>query len=365
MSGKIRLTVLVIVVVMVATVTILYAKRFSGDDVNAIPMPPLANAGVWINSKPLTPNDLAGKVVLLDIWEYTCVNCLRTLPYLKEWQRKYADQGLLIVGVHDPEFSFGKSPENVRAFVEANGIQWPIVLDNDFKIWKALNNQYWPRKFLFDHTGKMVYDHIGEGGYDETERVIQALLSARNGKSIDLPTTAIIREEDKPGAFCYPRSPETYAGYERGTIGNSNHPRDQIFTFPAEDSNPDKDTPYLKGAWAISREAMHYAGAGDSDDRLTYRFTGSEVNAVLRIAPDSSNLPLIVDVTLDGEPVPELWRGPDLKLIGGKTELELREPRMYRIIFSDKQHGSHVLKLYPRRSGFELYAFTFGSCTML
>lgn len=328
-------------------------------------LPELSQDGMWLNSQPLRTEDLQGKIVMIDIWEFTCVNCLRTLPYLKQWHEKYADDGLVIVGVHCPEFGFGRDSTNVARFVRANDIRWPIVLDNQFKIWTALLNRYWPRKMIFVD-GKQVYDHIGEGGYEETERVIQELLSKRNGKTYPPIVMAYQREEDKPNTVCYPRSPEIYAGFERGGLGNINAEAGKIIRFPSEDSQPRENLPYLTGEWIQESEYLHYLGDQSSaQDRLTIAFTGNEVNAVLRSSRmDSDSKPILVKVTLDNEPVPMNWRGEDIKAVDGKegTFIELREPRMYRILHAPKAHGEHILKLYPQEQGFELYAFTFGSC---
>jgi len=351
---------------VIAIVALIYlSNKFAGAETMPLTVPPLADAGVWLNSKPLQPEDLKGKVVLIDIWEFTCVNCQRTLPYLKEWQRKYADQGLVIVGVHCPEFEFGKDSANVARFVKANGLTWPIVLDNNFKIWTSLYNQYWPRKFIFDASGKLAYDHTGEGGYAETEQKIQELLAQRNGKKIDMPVAGYVREEDKPGTFCYPQSPETYAGYKRGHLGNVSPAIDRVSSYPTEDSSPTNNTIYIKGDWEQTDEYLRYAGHGSGDDRLTYRFTGNEVNVVLRGPQETDEHPVDVVVTLDDQPVPKEWFGQDVKEKNGKSVLELREPRMYRVLYGAKKHGTHLLKFYPTTAGFELFAFTFGSCSAL
>ena len=164
--------------------------------------------------------DLKGKVVLVDFWDYTCVNCIRTLPYLKEWYSKYKDDGLVILGVHSPEFEFAKRRENVVEALNKSGIDYPVVMDNDFKIWTLFGNQYWPAKYLFDEDGTLRYVHFGEGGYGNFEEAIQKLLKEAN-PNVKLPAImAPVRATDVPGAVCYRTTAETYLGYERGSIGN-------------------------------------------------------------------------------------------------------------------------------------------------
>jgi len=320
---------------------------------------PEINGGTaWLNSKPLTLAQLKGKVVLIDIWEYTCVNCLRTLPYIKEWHRRYAKDGLVIIGVHAPEFEFGKKLENVKRAVKDLGIEYPVVLDNEFRIWRAFANQFWPRKFLMDARGIIRYDHAGEGDYQQTEGAIQQLLKEIHPNLKFPKPLPYLRGEDKPGAVCYPMTPETYAGSRRGKFAFLVHP-DSPYLY--KDSHRYEDGEIvLNGLFTIySDRTVHARSTNAFQDYLALQFHASEVNAVFK--PENPS-PFAVYVTLNEEPVPEDRRGADIQVDPeGKTFMEVDEPRMYKII-SGQQWGTYVLKLYTNSPDFAIYAFTFGSC---
>lgn len=176
--------------------------------------------GYWVNSEPLSLGVLRGKAVLIDFWDYTCVNCIRTLPYVSEWHRRYAGLGLVVVGVHAPEFSFAKDLEGVKQAIQKFGIEYPVVMDNGFTIWQAYANRYWPAKYLVDKDGYIRFYHYGEGGYVEVEGAIQVLLREISPDAQLPEPMPAVRDSDKPGAVCYRVSPELYLGYERGRIGN-------------------------------------------------------------------------------------------------------------------------------------------------
>ena len=171
----------------------------------------------WLNSPPLKREELRGKVVLVDFWEYTCVNCIRTLPYLKEWHKRYAKDGVVIIGIHTPEFAFAKDRKNVAQAVKNLGITWPVLLDSEYKNWMAYHNSFWPRKYFINREGNIVADHAGEGGYGESEARIQYLLKEINPDAVFPEVMEPIRDTDRPGAVCYPTTPELYAG-ERGAL---------------------------------------------------------------------------------------------------------------------------------------------------
>ena len=181
---------------------------------------PELTGGEWLQGGPVPVRDHDGPT-LVDFWDYTCVNCLRTLPYVQEWHRRYADLGLNIVGVHTPEFSFAKNADHVRRAIGYLDLDYPIVLDADFAIWQAYANRYWPTKYFVDGTGKIVARHYGEGGYRESEELIQMLLRQQPGFDAELPELMEpVRAEDTPGAVCYRVTPELYCGHQRGLIGN-------------------------------------------------------------------------------------------------------------------------------------------------
>ncbi|MBI5358651.1 cytochrome c biogenesis protein DipZ [Candidatus Amesbacteria bacterium] len=271
-------------------------------------LPKLGNAseiiagGQWFGSTPLTIAGLKGKVILIDFWTYTCINCQRTLPYVQKWWTKYKDRGLVIIGVHSPEFEFEKNPNNVAKAIKDFGLTYPVVQDNDFATWQAYDNQYWPAKYLIDRDGTIRYTHFGEGKYDETEKIIQELLG----------TTAEISNSKSQN---FARTPETYLGSAR---------------------NPFKSGFTLTGNWQITKE---YATAPDGGV-LEMNFDAANVYLVMR----PSNKPALIKIYLDGRPYNEFFVDSD---------------KLYDII-SIKDPGRHILKLEFDANKPQLYAFTFG-----
>jgi len=299
----------------------------------------------WINHAPLTLAGLRGKVVLLDIWDGTCVNCLRTIPYLKAWQARYAADGLVIIGIHCPEFAFEEDPAIVREFLVAQGITYPVVADNGYEIWKAFRNQVWPRKWLVDRAGVIREDHAGEGDYATTETEIRRLLAEGTSGAVLTRPMAPVRPEDAPGAVCYPRSDELYLGTERGTL--------------AGDGAALAEGAYaVTGAWRHLPQSLHHATAHEGD-AFRIRFHGTEVNCVMR---SESGRPVTVAVTVDGRWVRAGERGEDVVAgTDGRTTVTVRGARMYRLI-NATTFGHHRLELTVGAAGFHAYAFTFGSC---
>ena len=205
---------------------------------------------VWLNSTPLSFRQLRGRAVLVDFWDYTCVNCIRTLPYVQTWHERYRDKGLTVIGVHTPEFTFAQYESNVERGVREFGLTYPIVIDSNREIWKAFANRYWPTKYLLDKDGYLRYGHFGEGGYAECEQGIQELLREIDPE-VELPTLMDpLREEDHLGAVCYRGSSELYLGHHRGRIGNEGgFKEDQIadYVFTGE---PEQNFFYATGRWA-------------------------------------------------------------------------------------------------------------------
>ena len=210
--------------------------------------------GYWVNSEPLQIEGLRGKVVLIDFWDYTCVNCIHTLPYVTEWHRRYSPHGLVVVGVHAPEFTFAKELDGVKRAVEAFGLEYPVVMDNGYSIWQAYANRYWPAKYLVDGQGYIRFYHFGEGAYEETERTIQTLLRELQ-PDLELPEPLKpVRETDQPGAVCYRVTPELYLGYLQGRIGN---PTGYVPKQTAVYSDPGLHAEgffYLQGEWTADEE---------------------------------------------------------------------------------------------------------------
>ena len=321
-----------------------------------MPAIPKFSQEFWINATPEILDSLKGKVVLFDFWEYTCVNCIRTLPYLKEWNTRYAGKGLLIIGIHAPEFEFGKKRENVEQAVRNFHLTYPIVLDNDYTIWTLFGNKYWPAKYIFDRNGILRSYHYGEGNYGETETTIQKLLREIDPAAVLPAVMEPVREEDRPGAVCYRSSPETYLGFEQGHAGNAEQLREnEIVEFTAP-SHLKEDVFYLDGRWKCEPQSVHLASKDKSPGSILYNYAAAEVNLVIH--PESER-GFKVYVEQDGSPVPPASRGPDIKVESdGKTYLQIDQPRMYMIIKNAK-FDRHSLKLTSNSNSFGAYAFTF------
>lgn len=319
----------------------------------------------WINTGGKVVQIRPGAVYLVDFWEYTCINCIRTLPYVEEWYRRYARYGLVVVGIHTPEFAFAGNRANVSRAVKRFGITYPVLMDNDYRNWQAWQGDqgYWPRKFLVNADGVIVLDRAGEGGYGEVEVEIQKLLHRLHPNAVFPEPMAPVRPEDRPGAVCYPTTPEIYAGYRgyiAGQLGNvvhwmqgktaSYHPEP-----PAEDGRI-----YLAGTWQMQRECLrHPRTARRLEDRLYLRYHAVECNAVIKSA---TGRPFRLYILQDGRPVPRKDAGADVRTdAGGQSYVWVDAPRMYRLI-RNQAFGRHVLELATDAAGFELYSFTFTSC---
>jgi thiol-disulfide isomerase/thioredoxin len=313
----------------------------------------------WINSKPLTMEGLRGKVVLIDIWDYTCINCIRTLPYIRSWHEKYAKDGLVIVAVHTPEFAFAKNKDNVLSAVRKFAIKYPVVMDNDYKIWNSFNNMYWPRKFLIDKEGNIRYDHAGEGNYEETEKMIQTLLQElKPGYKAPKFTTL---ESETSGKVCYPMTPELYLGYERGRIGNKEgyKPEQEVQYKPVSDEKLGDGNVYAEGTWLNKEQALvHQGETKEFKDDIAIRYHALSVNIVIK--PENAKVHKVL-VTQDGKPVKKEDAGEDLVIKGGESYLEVKDSGMYNVVKNVK-YGQHTLRLFSNSDGLGFYAFTFGSC---
>jgi thiol-disulfide isomerase/thioredoxin len=316
--------------------------------------------GKWVNSEELSVRQLRGRVILVDFWDYTCVNCIRTLPYVKEWHRRYSDKGLVIIGVHAPEFFFAKTEENVKRAIKRFEIEYHVVMDNNYEIWHAFANRYWPAKYLADKRGYVRYAHFGEGNYIETEAAIQLLLREID-PNVGLPDLMKpVRDTDIPGISCYRVSPELYFGYKRGSLGN---PEGYNQNAVGDYRLPDKienDTLYVEGKWFSAPEYMKPALDGETGmASVVLRYTASEVNAV--ISPDGEK-GFKVFVMQDGRHLNPEDAGHDIQFDNeGKSYIVVDEPRMYYLV-KNREFGSRLLKLSSNSSAFAIYAFTFVSC---
>jgi cytochrome c biogenesis protein CcdA/thiol-disulfide isomerase/thioredoxin len=303
-----------------------------------IKAPEIIAGGQWFNSTPLRLSDLRGKVVVVDFWTYSCINCQRTLPYLKSWWEKYKDQGLVIIGVHAPEFEFEKDAKNVGAAINEFGLKYPIVQDNNFATWRAYDNLYWPAKYFIDKDGYVRFTHFGEGAYDESERMIQQLLAETGA---DVSKT----EVSNPAYQIYSRTPETYLGYERMNSFASNEDvhRDTPFVYSSPATIPDDTFSYF-GEWMIASE---YA-APSKGAKLFLNFESKEVYLVARPKKGIGKMKVFVDDKVQ-------FLGEDNK--AGVVTVD--SDRLYKLI-NLPQAGRHVLRLEFDEANIEVFAFTFG-----
>jgi len=313
--------------------------------------PELVGIANYLNTTPeKLRSEIEGKVVLYDIWTYSCINCVRTLPYITEWDDKYSDQGLLIVGVHSPEFEFEKDPENVKMAIQKHGIGYPVVMDNDMETWKAFENRYWPRKYIADHEGFLRYDHIGEGGYQETEKVIQKLLEERAtslGQQIVSITSLVDIEEFQHSMF---RTPELYFGYKfaqnRNQLGSDEGFQPGKTISYSEPDKIDLHKFYPIGEWKNYEDSMRMISETGSIKLL---YNAKEVNIVTENSAE-------LEIFLDNIPLPTEYSGTDI--IDGNI-LQVSEAGLYNIINSENS-ASHILEINIKGQGFQIFTFTFG-----
>lgn len=308
--------------------------------------------GTWLNGPPRTLAQERGHVVLLDFFDYSCVNCLRTLPYLTEWRRRYATTGFVLLGIHAPEFGFGREADRVRSELARLGIDWPVLLDPDFTVWRRYTNRFWPAKYLIDGAGQLRYYQFGEGEYRETEEAIQLLLWEQHPEAAFPDPVPPLRPTDRPGAVCYPVTAELYLGGARGRWPYGAEERGEARTFLPVTAA--EGVPVLEGSWAIRPEFVEYVGDGGADGRLILRYSAKEVNVVM--APGTTGAPP-VEIRLDGRPVPDGEQGRDLE--GSRVRLDAA--RMYSLV-EHRTVGAHRLELLVGDRGWRGYAFTFGTC---
>lgn len=316
-------------------------------------MPELEGATLWLNSEPLTKASLAGRVVLIDFWTYSCINCLRTLPYVKAWAEKYQAAGLTVLGVHAPEFAFEKDEDNVRRAVRELGIAYPVALDNDFKIWGAFKNRFWPAHYFVDRGGVIRRAHFGEGDYEESELTIRRLLAGEDAPMAG-PLAAINAQGVQAAGSEHEDSPETYVGYGRA---------ENLLIDPVVKPNRREDykrlTPArlnewsLSGAWTVGAESATTAAAGA---RIAFRFKARDLHLVL--GPAKENAQVRFKVLVDGQPLRD-DHGLDTD---GDGRGVLREHRLYQLIRT-RAEGSireRVFEIEFEDAGAQAYAFTFG-----
>lgn len=319
------------------------------------PAPELRALEGYLNTegKQITLAEYRGKkVVLLDFWTYSCINCQRTLPYLTAWYERYRDQGLEIIGIHTPEFSFEKLEENVQEALRRHGIAYPVVLDNQYGTWLAYGNRYWPRKYLIDIDGRIAYDHIGEGAYELTEKQIQHLLAERAvrlGEAATMPEgTATPKNIVVSGAV---GSPEVYFGAWRNELlanGTPGKEGTQTLSLPTSYL---PNLLYLGGSWNIEREYAASLGAG----KIAFRF---QAGKVYMVANAEDSIPL--EVFLDGAPLAPERAGADVEMREGRAVLNIKADRLYHLLTIPEGAGEHTLELTVPGAGFRAFTFTFG-----
>jgi cytochrome c biogenesis protein CcdA/thiol-disulfide isomerase/thioredoxin len=316
-------------------------------------LPSLAGATGWLNSPPLTAQSLRGKVVVVDFWTYSCINCLRSLPYVRAWSDKYKDQGLVVIGVHAPEFAFEKVPANVTRAVGDLDVRYPVALDNDFAIWEGFHNEYWPAHYFIDARGRIRAHHFGEGNYAQSEDIIRQLL-AEAGHT-DLPGGYVqpgAQGAQAAGSNDKDRSPETYVGYyarsARFAGGQVAHDDTWDYRAPATLA---ANRWSLDGRWTVHQENATLERAGG---RIAYRFRGRDLHLVL--GPGADGKPVRFRITLDGKP-PGADHGMDVDADGNGT---VSGQRLYQLVRQQHGTGERLFEITFLDPGVRAYAFTFG-----
>ena len=316
------------------------------------PIPSLNGAVQWLNSPPLTAAGLKGKVVLVDFWTYSCINCLRVIPYVEAWAQKYRDQGLVVIGVHAPEFAFEKNVDNVKKAIADLGITYPVAIDNNYAIWRAFDNEYWPAHYFIDAQGQVRHHHFGEGDYDQSERVIQQLL-AEAGKSNVASDIVAVKATGAEAASneADVQSPETYVGYLRsqnfaddaGTVNDAAH--DYVAAMPKLNEWG------LAGNWTVGPQE---ATSNAADSRLYYRFHARDLHLVL--GPSADGNPVRFQITVVGKP-PGDSHGVDTDADGSGV---VTGQRLYQLVRASGPVSDHTFEIKFLDPGAEAYAFTFG-----
>ncbi len=302
--------------------------------------PALDGATTWLNSDPLTPADLHGHVVAYDFWTYTCVNWLRTLPYLRAWADRYREHGLIVIGIHTPEFVFEHELDNVREAMHVNRVGYPVAVDNDYAVWDAFDNHYWPALYLADADGVIRHHQFGEGGYEEAERVIKQLLDEAGGRDLPRGDVDVDPEGVEVAAdWSHLESPETYLGSARGER-----------SVPAREGRELRLNQWaLAGEWTIRSDAAFLdAGAGT----IAYRFRARDVNLVM----GSTRGETPFSVLIDGQP-PGSSSGADCDDEGHGG---VSEPRLYQLVRQRDSIDEHTFEITFAAPGVGAYAFTFG-----
>ena len=316
-------------------------------------MPSLGGATEWLNSEPLTPASLCGKVVLVDFWTYSCINSIRTLPYLRAWAERYKKEGLVVVGVQAPEFTFEKNIDNVRWAVKDRRLDYPIVIDNDHAIWNAFNNEYWPALYFVDAKGRIRHHQFGEGEYEQSEAILQQLLIEAGEGGIDRRLVAVEpRGIEVAADWNSLKSPETYVGYGQAenfsSPGGLRQDKSHIYTAPAHLS---VNHCALSGDWTVGKQS---AILNETNGRIVYRFHARDLHLV--IGPATRGRAIRFRVSIDGQP-PHAVHGVDADDQGSGTVIE---QRLYQLIRQTEPIADRQFELEFLDPGAEVFVFTFG-----
>ena len=319
----------------------------------------------WLNSEPFTIAEkrAQNKVVLVDFWTYTCVNCIRTLPFLREWHAKYADRGLVILGVHTPEFEFEKDYDNVRNAIARERIEWPVALDNDYETWDSFNNRFWPAKYLIGIDDQLTYRHFGEGAYIEVEQAIRDTLTEAGYDVSDIPIGSIDSAKRDPLANQVTR--ELYGGYERNYTTQGIYAGQEQYYIAADSTREYVDTGaytpqqfYLQGLWTNGPESIiHARETNDLEDHLAFQFVGRSANVVIDPAGPE---PFDVFVEIDDRPLKPEQAGSDVMFDDqGRSYFTVEEAKLYAFL-EVPEFGKYIVKLASNSDNFAIFAFTFG-----
>jgi thiol-disulfide isomerase/thioredoxin len=316
-------------------------------------LPSLGGATEWLNSPPLTAAGLRGKVVLIDVWTYTCINWLRTLPYIRAWAEKYKHRGLVVIGVHSPEFTFEKNVDNVRRAAKDMRVDYPIAIDSDFALWRALKNEYWPALYIVDAQGRVRHHQFGEGDYEQSERIIQQLLVEAGNSGIGHDLVSVdARGAEVSADWENLKSPENYVGYERtenfASPGSTTLDKGRVYAAPA---HLRLNQWALSGDWTVQKQATVL---NKPNGRIAYRFHARDLHLVM--GPATRGAPVRFRVLIDGQP-PGAAHGVDVDDQGNGT---VTEQRLYQLIRQRQPIADRQFEIEFLDSGVEAFAFTFG-----
>jgi thiol-disulfide isomerase/thioredoxin len=321
--------------------------------VGSSPLYGLSGATGWINSPPLTAKELKGKVVLIDFWDYSCINCIRAIPYVRAWADKYKDSGLVVIGVHTPEFDIEKLAPNVQKAVKKFGITYPVALDSDRAIWDAFHNQYWPAHYFIDANGKVRFEHFGEGNYDKSEHWIQELLQERAGKAMPAGDVTVQAQGVEAAAdMSDVQSPETYIGYSRAehfaSSGGIRQDAEKVYAAPVQ---PRLNDWGLSGKWVVQEQVAVLKSA---EGEIVFHFHARDLHLVL--GPTANGKPVRFRVTIDGQ-APSDNHGVDTDAQGNGV---VTDDRLYQLVRQKGAVTDHVFAIEFEDPGVQAFSFTFG-----